>query len=176
MIRTKSLAAAAAGALASVLALAPAPAHANHNGPSSPVVGYIQIIHNAPNAPTYALFGDLATPNWSCGWSSTAPGPTAVTCNPTSLLPALVFHCDVLHADIQGLSMTARARTSMDCNGDNVWEAQTAFIGGPVYDFVWAQSTATVTSFTCRVDGNQIPAPTPSYRAGCGDPGLVHLH
>ncbi|HVF04970.1 MAG TPA: hypothetical protein VNA20_09030 [Frankiaceae bacterium] len=182
MIRTSRLAGAAIGAVLSAIVVAPAPATANHGGPSSPVVGYIQILAAAPTAanpspvPTYALFGALANPAlWTC--SNPSVVPYVVTCTPASTAVNLVWHCDVLHADIHGLSPNTNARTSLDCNGDNAYEAQTAWILGPLYSFDWAASTMTVTSFSCRVDGGpNNPLATPAYRAGCGDPGIVRFH
>src|SRR3712207_2715733 len=182
MFRRTMLAAAALLAVASTTA---APAHANHGTGSSPVVGYIYITYNTAlgqTAPSYQLFGALAAPAlWTCSdnLSSGYPAvPYAVTCVPTSTAVNLAWHCDVLHADIAGLSPTASAHTSLDCNGDGTPEAQTVYVAGVLYDFVWATNTMPVSKFVCTVDGKKFGvtgAATPDYRAGCGDPGVVRF-
>lgn len=141
----------------------------------SAVVGYISIVHTAgTGAPTYTVHGDLAGPQWSC--SATSAAPFTVTCTPTSAVPRVDYACAVLHADVQGLSATAQARTAMDCDGDGFYEAQTEQIEGVDYDNGWATTDATVTSFRCVVAGSGLsPAATPDFRAGCGDPGAVRL-
>ena len=168
-------------ALTAAAFAAPAPTWANHGPVSGAVVGYVQITYITAlgqTAPSFTAYGVLATPAWSCTDNLTSgypAAPYAVTCVPTGPVD-LSYHCDVLHADIHGLSLTAKARTSLDCDGVAGPEAQTAYIGGTVYDFDWAASSTSVTKFTCTVDGNQVPAASPDYRAGCGDPGTVRLH
>lgn len=179
MIRKTKLIAAALVALGSVAASSPA--QANHGTGSSPVVGYIYItqIGTAP-VPTYQLFGALGNSMlWTCVPASTATS-YSVSCVPASNAVNLVWHCDVLHADIAILSAGGAGHTSLDCDGLNPPEAQTAYLtGGPAYDWAWAASTMPVKKFTCTVDARKlgvVTAPIPDFRAGCGDPGLVKVY
>ena len=171
----------AAALVAAATVVAATPAHANHGLGSSPVVGYIYIEQiGAQAAPSYTLYGALGDTNlWKCTSGMNGVG-FEVTCTPKDNAVNLVWHCDVLHADIALLSAQAAGHTALDCNSDGIYEAETTYYnGGPNYDFVWAQSTMAVTKFTCRVDAKKngvlIPA-IKDFRAGCGDPGLIKLH
>lgn len=179
MLRRSRLLAAALVAVASLSASAPA--QANHGTASSPVVGYIYIQQTGNQlTPSYSLSGALADSRlWKCSSAMNGVG-FEVTCTPADNLVNLVWHCDVLHADLALLSAQAAGHTSLDCNGDSTPEAQTVFLnGGPNYDFVWASSQMSVTKFVCRVDAKRngvlVPA-VKDFRAGCGDPGIVRLH
>lgn len=158
------------------------PTHANHGAGSSPVLGYISIQQLGTQlTPSHTLYGVLANAAlWTCSGGVVLGGFYEVTCAPVSNAVNLVWHCDVLHADIALLTPQAAGHTSMDCNSDGVPEAQTVYLnGGPNYDFVWASSPMAVTKFTCRVDAKKngvlIPA-VKDFRAGCGDPGVVRLN
>lgn len=158
-----------------------APAHANHGTGSSPVVGYIYIQQIGTQlTPSHQVYGVLANPAlWTCtgGMAGVA---YEVTCIPTPNLVNLVWHCDVLHADIAVLTAQSAGHTAMDCNGDGTYEAETSYLnGGPNYDFVWASSQMAVSKFVCRVDAKKNSVLVPAvkdFRGGCGDPGLVRLH
>jgi hypothetical protein len=141
-------------------------------GVNSAVVGYIQIVRDGTIAnptTTWALFGALADPNeWSCSGGGGASS-FSVTCTPVTLPLNVSYTCQVLHADVNAVTVGASGRTIMDCNSDGVPEAQTGQKIGPAgYDTVWAVSTTSVTSFTCTMD-----LAAPLTRSGCGDPGLV---
>jgi len=178
MFRKSKLVAATLVAAASLAASAPA--HANHGTGSSPVVGYIYIQQiGAQLTPSYTLYGALANPAlWTCAGGMVGVG-YEVTCSPSSSLVNLAWHCDVLHADITLLSAQAAGHTSLDCNGDANYEAQTVYLnGGPNYDFVWAASPIAVSKFTCRVDAKKNGVVVPAvkdFRGGCGDPGIVRF-
>lgn len=141
---------------------------------NSSVVGAIDITWQdvvAVNGggPTYTLYGALADPNqWSCAEGPATATSYSVVCAPQTLPVDVSYTCQVLHADIFGLGATSAGRTTMDCDGDGVPEAQTDAISGTNFDSTWAVSTAAVSTFTCVVDGV-----TPSISARCGDPGLV---
>jgi hypothetical protein len=144
-------------------------------GARSAVVGYIFISHQTllgETRPTYTLRGALADNTlWTCHDNWPASGAYTVTCDP---VPGTIlsWQCDVLHADITGLSATARARTTLDCDGVAPPEAQTAIVGGTAHDFVWSPSSVLVSQFSCTIDGGSLPQ-SPDYYGGCGDPGLV---
>lgn len=135
----------------------------------SAVVGYIQIIASAEAGTTHTLVGALADPNeWTCSGGG-GGGSYTVSCKPVALPVVMDYHCDVLHADAQGMSETGSVRTSMDCDGDGAPESQTILAQGLTgYDFKWSVDTRLVTAFTCTAD-NLVP----DARAGCGDPGFV---
>lgn len=179
MFRNAKLVAAALVAAASVTASAPV--HADHGLGSSAVVGYIYIQQIGNQlTPSHQLYGVLADTNlWTCVGGMVGVG-YEVTCTPTPNVINLVWHCNVLHADIAVLTPQAAGHTAMDCDSNGTYEAQTSYLnGGPNYDFVWAASNMAVSKFTCRVDAKKnsllVPA-VKDFRAGCGDPGLVKLN
>ncbi|HEX8001691.1 MAG TPA: hypothetical protein VF519_03240 [Mycobacteriales bacterium] len=137
----------------------------------SAVVGYVAIGWAGDTAgPSYTLAGALADPTQ---WACTDNGGTttySVTCLPVPLVLPVEYHCDVLHADLLGLSTAAAGRTSLDCDSDGVAEARTRAVSGVDSDGVYAVDTRLVTAFTCTVDGGH-----PDYQGGCGDPGLVGI-
>lgn len=144
----------------------------------NPVVGYIEIVSNAPLPPIVTLHGELANPAL---FSCTTPAqylpaqPFSVTCTPQQNVN-LVWDCQVLHADIQTTSAGGVGRTTMDCDNNAVAEAQTAAVSGSTgYDFQWAVQSTLVTTLVCTVDNGLNLGPVPNWRAGCGDPGVPHL-
>ncbi len=179
MFHKAKLVAAALVAAASVTASAPA--DANHGVGSSPVVGYISIQQIGNQlTPSHQVYGVLANASlWTCAGGAVGIA-YEVTCTPTSNAVNLVWHCDVLHADIVLMTVPAAGHTSLDCNGDGIYEAETSYLnGGPNSDFVWATSPMAVSTFTCRVDAKKngvlVPA-VKDFRGGCGDPGILRLH
>lgn len=146
----------------------------------SPVVGYVHITTLASTVPVVSLSGDLANPlNWTCTVPATFnPAlPYSVTCTPSQNVN-LIFECSVLHADITTHDPQAVARTSMDCNGDTVPEAQSSAYGNLPpnnHGFQWAPSNTLVTQFVCTVDNGAGLGAVPRWTAGCGDPGAPHL-
>lgn len=141
---------------------------------NSSVVGAIditwqEIVVVNGGGPTYTLYGALADANqWSCGEGPATATSYSVVCTPQTLPVNVSYTCQVLHADIMGFAVTSAGRTTMDCNGDGVPEAQTDTISGTGFDNTWAVSTMPVTTFTCIVD-----LVVPSISARCGDPGIV---
>ena len=143
-------------------------------GGNSSVVGAIDItwqdvVSVNGGGPTYTLYGALADPNqWACGATNATATSYTVACTPQTLPVNVSYTCQVLHADIMGMGAAAAGRTTMDCNGDGVPEAQTDQIAGTAWDNTWAVSTMPVSVFTCTVD-----LVVPSISSRCGDPGLV---
>jgi hypothetical protein len=136
------------------------------------VVGYITIQSQGEAEPTWTLIGALADPSL---WVCTGGGDVTryvVTCLPASTAVNLTWHCDVLHADVTGMSDVSRAHTALDCDSDGVPESETKTVTGVDHDSKFAADTRVVSAFTCTVDGGGDVA-VAGYTGGCGDPGYV---
>jgi hypothetical protein len=141
-------------------------------GGRSGVVGYITIQSQGTATPTYTLMGALADEAlWVCSGAGDVTR-YAVTCLPASTAVDLVWHCDVLHADVTGMSDGSRAHTALDCDSDGAPEAETKTVTNVDHDSKFAADTRVVSAFTCTIDGGADVA-IANYAGGCGDPGYV---
>lgn len=139
--------------------------------PAAPVNGGI-LVYDLAGTFVATPFGVLADPQ---EWTCTIPAfnalvPYVVTCTPVNT--STPWTCPIVAVGSFSLSVGATLRTSVDCNGDNVFEAQTATVSGPfAIDVDWAAPGVAATSFSCRLDNGGNAGPVADYVGVCVDPG-----